>query len=314
VGEVSSRTSDANCASISVSAGASRTQPRPARRQDSRVRKERTWQLLGIDGTRRELCIVKRALQRGIMRPRQPFSSEGECSMPLGIAIMPQSVSEVFEPLKGELVHLHERWALFRRVFGLDEARIDLLNRYSPIFFGYAQWAMYLDVILALCRYTDPEGEVTKKGFDRRKCTLDRLVNAVTADDAAFGSALATNEWAAVKNCRDRDFKEIRDERIAHNDFTTMMARFNGNPVGWPSREQVGHFLTLCTDLMGRVQLHYVRCPFVFDFNAYDGERSADKLVNVLVEFAKRHEADVAAGKAMWMIRPPKDWLNPRGE
>jgi hypothetical protein len=31
----------------------------------------------------------------------------------------------------------------------------------------------------------------------------------VTADDAAFGRALATNEWAAVKAYRDAEFEEI---------------------------------------------------------------------------------------------------------
>jgi hypothetical protein len=76
--------------------------------------------------------------------------------MSSGTGAMPQAVSDVFDPLRNELVGIHERWALYRQVFGLDEGRIELLNRVAGIFFGYTQWAMYLDVVLALCRYTDP--------------------------------------------------------------------------------------------------------------------------------------------------------------
>src|SRR5262249_45192283 len=137
-----------------------------------------------------------------------------------------------------------------------DEDRIDLLNRVSHVFFGCTQWSMYLDVILASCRNTDPPGDVTKKA-DRRNLTLERLVNVVTADDAAFGSELAKNEWAAVKTCRDTGFEEIRSKRIAYNDLMKMTARHSGQPIGWPSREQVGHFLTLCTGLLDKVHQHY---------------------------------------------------------
>jgi hypothetical protein len=41
---------------------------------------------------------------------------------------MPASVFEVFEQLRDELVGIHARWALHRRMFGFDEGRIDLLN------------------------------------------------------------------------------------------------------------------------------------------------------------------------------------------
>ena len=73
---------------------------------------------------------------------------------------MPQAAAEVFEWLQGELIGIHERWALYRRVFDYEESRIELLNRIADTFFGYTQLAMYLDVILALCRYTDPPGNV----------------------------------------------------------------------------------------------------------------------------------------------------------
>ena len=221
---------------------------------------------------------------------------------------MPSAVTEVFEPLRNELIRIHERWALYRLVFGQSEERVDLLKRINEIFFGHTQWSMYLDVILALCRYTDPQGEVTKKGEDRRNCTLECLVETVKDDDNTFGGALEANEWAAVENCRDNDFEDIRSKRIAHNDFTKVTARSNGQPVGWPSREQVMEFLKLCTDLMDAVQQHYLGRPLAFDAGAHDAKRSADNLFKVLTEYAEFHDDQVRSGKRGWSIRPPKDW------
>jgi hypothetical protein len=222
---------------------------------------------------------------------------------------MPQAVSEVFDPLRNEFVGLHQLWALFRTLFGHSEARIDLLNRVSSAFFGYTQVSMYLDIILALCRHTDPAGNVTKKGDDRRNLTLERLVNVVTADDAAFGRALATNEWAAVKAYRDAEFEEIRSKRIAHNDFTKMTARHSGQPIGWPSHEKVGRFLDLCIALMDKVQQHYIGSPFPFDLNASDGQKGGEVLIRVLGEYAKWHDAGMEDGSRLqWGIAPPKDY------
>jgi hypothetical protein len=236
-------------------------------------------------------------------------SNEGTRRMSTGTGAMPIAVSQVFEPLSNELVGLHERWALYRGAFGLEEARIDLLNRVAGVFFGYTQWAMYLDVILSLCRLTDP-AESSKKIGHRPNLTMDRLVNEVTADDLAFGGTLTAREWDAVKQWRDLYFEEIRSKRIAHNDLNKMTARFTGQPVGWPSREQVEQFLALCTSLMATVHQHYIGCPLMFDAFATDGRRSADSLLKVLAEFADRHDAEVMAGRRTWAISTPKGFYD----
>jgi hypothetical protein len=169
---------------------------------------------------------------------------------------------------------------------------------------------MYLEIILALCRYTDP-AESSKKIGHKPNTTLQRLVNAVKTENAAFGEGLEMGEWDAVKQWRVAHFEEIRSKRIAHNDVAAMAARFGGPGIDWPSREQVERLLTLCTDLMDKVQKHYIGCTFVFNFNAQDAERSGDKLVEVLTEFVKRHDAEVLAGQRAWSIRPPKGFFNP---
>jgi hypothetical protein len=135
------------------------------------------------------------------------------------------------------------------------------------------------------------------------------LVNVVTADDASFGSSLETGEWDAVKQCRDTHFEFIRSKRIAHNDLANMLALFIGQPIGWPSRQQVERYLTLCTDLMDKVHQHYIGCPFAFHGTAFDAVRSGDALINVLAEFAERHDAEVMAGKRAWAIRPPEGFF-----
>ena len=55
---------------------------------------------------------------------------------------MPPAVLEVFEPLKNELVRLHECWALFREMFGKNEWRVTSTRIYGN-YEGYKSVATY---------------------------------------------------------------------------------------------------------------------------------------------------------------------------
>jgi hypothetical protein len=42
-----------------------------------------------------------------------------------------------------------------------------------------------------------------------------------------------------------------------------------------------------------------------------NAERSADKLVTVLEEYAVHHDAEVMAGERTWLIQPPVGFYSP---
>jgi hypothetical protein len=225
---------------------------------------------------------------------------------------MPPAIAEVFDPLKAELVALHDLWALYRQVFAHSEARIQLLQRVANFFFGATQWALYHEVILALCRFTDP-AESSKKPGHRPNLTLERLVDEVTKDDSTFGNQLRSNELDAVTKWRDAHFETVRSKRIAHNDLSTMQLRWGGTPgPDWPSREQIGQLLCFAADLMNAVEQNYTDGPTAYAllddgvyaphdrFPGHDGET----LVRVLEEFAQRHDAELNAGLRTRVIAP----------
>ena len=72
------------------------------------------------------------------------------------VAAMPTPLGEIHYALHNEVAWLHLKWKDFRALFGRDQETIDLLNAAAPAFFHALQRMMWEDVLLHLCRLTDP--------------------------------------------------------------------------------------------------------------------------------------------------------------
>ena len=125
---------------------------------------------------------------------------------------MPPTVADVFGPLDEELLDIHVKRSLFTQLFGTDDARVALLNRFAPTFFAYVQLIFFDDLVLSLFRVTDPSMMGGKKNL-----TFDRLAAVVVADDLTFGASVTAKV---------RHFEVLlgahadwRNKRIAHNDL-----------------------------------------------------------------------------------------------
>src|SRR5437879_4300451 len=55
-----------------------------------------------------------------------------------------------------ELVHLHDTWEQYRKLYGHSEDRVKLLNTSARSFFALLQRLLVRDVILSVSRLTDP--------------------------------------------------------------------------------------------------------------------------------------------------------------
>jgi hypothetical protein len=69
---------------------------------------------------------------------------------------MGPNLGPAFYRLWNDCAWLHLKWREYRSVFGTTEERIDLLNAAARGFFGVAQDVLWQDVILHICRFTDP--------------------------------------------------------------------------------------------------------------------------------------------------------------
>jgi AbiU2 len=72
------------------------------------------------------------------------------------VSLMGQRAGEMFAELMQDAARLHQKWNEFVRLFAINEAQIETLNRAAPGFFYLVQDAWWDGLILHIFRMTDP--------------------------------------------------------------------------------------------------------------------------------------------------------------
>lgn len=117
---------------------------------------------------------------------------------------MPDSLGELYYALHGEVAWLHLKWKGFRTLFDDTSQTVDLLNEAAPDFFGNLQRMMWEDVLLHLCRLTDPV-----KSAGKETLTVLRIGSLIS--DAQLKRAVVTAaEDARSKTEFARDWRNRR--------------------------------------------------------------------------------------------------------
>lgn len=163
---------------------------------------------------------------------------------------MPSALAEVFRPLQRELVNIHIKWRLFRQLFGTDQGRIELLNRFAGGLFGVVQEVMYDDLVLALFRIADP-----RKTGRHENLSLDQLADTAGQFDTGLGARLQAS--SAAVDAHLAPHSDWRDKLVAHNDLATAQARILGAAVTGPSRRTIEGALADAREALNLVQAHY---------------------------------------------------------
>src|SRR5215469_5660038 len=91
-------------------------------------------------------------------------------------------------------VHLRSVWRHYEILFEEGELRRTMLHRIAPIFFGDLNQVLIEQLVLQICKLTDPETSLGRKNL-----TIDYLVN-----NGDFSAAPA--EIGKVQALRDRIF------------------------------------------------------------------------------------------------------------
>jgi hypothetical protein len=164
---------------------------------------------------------------------------------------MPPDVTEVFEPLKNELIFIHAKWGLYRQLFATNPDRVDLLNRCASELFGIFQEVLYDDVLMALFRLTE-----AAQTCGRDNCTLRRLLDIVRNTRPALAANLEAR-LASPRATLDK-YSDWRNKRIGHNDLRAMYARLAGNSrLQGPSREEMEGVLRAVRGVLNGVQVDF---------------------------------------------------------
>lgn len=220
--------------------------------------------------------------------------------------MMPTAIDEVFQPLCQEVLDIHLAWRLYRQAFANSEEIVILLNSYAGVWFGYAQVAMYDDIVVSLFRLLDPANQ----GNGRNNLTLARLADVVKADNQIALAALIRSARNHVENLL-QPFADWRNKRVAHNDLSRMQAVWQGNPTTLgPSRQIIEESLAGVRASMDSVDRHYQNNTTAYAEICFPLGQDGEELIKHLKRYTQYLEEDRAGAptpglRRNWPFVPP---------
>jgi hypothetical protein len=169
---------------------------------------------------------------------------------------MPPPLGEIHHWLHDELAWLHLKWYDYRRLFAGTQERFDLLNKAAPDFFGKLQGMLWENVLLHLCRITDPP-----KTMKHDNLTIMRIPDAIPDPAiAAFVKQLVDD--AAQKTQFARDW---RNRRMAHQELPPLQGQV-AKPLAPGSRQNVEDALAAVRKAMNDIEQRYLKAVVRYDF------------------------------------------------
>jgi predicted ribosome quality control (RQC) complex YloA/Tae2 family protein len=136
---------------------------------------------------------------------------------------MPSNIKEIYEKLKEEIIWLHGRWTLFTQLFAKSDKRINLLNECASSFFHAIEGVRVGDVMLSLCKITDPANTRTRAGnFDNM--SLKQLQQRLEAEEPQLTHRLQNLLNKLDDKCK--DFREWRNKSLAHSGLATASGAY----------------------------------------------------------------------------------------
>lgn len=195
---------------------------------------------------------------------------------------MPAPLGKLHYDLWNEVVWLHAKWGQFRQLFGATPERVDLLNRTAPVFFYFLQDVMFEDVLLHICRLTDPPE--TGRGH-RQNLTLLRLETVIEVPQLRTEVAALLQDVSA----RSAFARDWRNRHIAHRDLPTARG-LHPQPLAPASRQHVEDALGAIRAVMNRAQSYYQDSEVAYD--AFQEPGDAESLLYYLERGVKAEDEE----------------------
>jgi len=171
---------------------------------------------------------------------------------------LPPAVGEIFEPLRNEITYLHGNWHVYQQVFHDPDS--DEAIKVTPQGFAMIRYTMRHEIIMCLCRVTDPKTTQRTK----ENLTIAQL-HHVVAQNCADSAFLAELSDLGVKiDAERKPFNDIRNRTLAHLDLLTFL-NDPSKPlpkIDWASAQRC---IEMLAQFMNMVLGHYttIHCDFV---------------------------------------------------
>ena len=158
------------------------------------------------------------------------------------IAAMGSPLGGIYHSLSDEVSWLYLKWNDFRELFA-DRETVDLLNSAASAYFHELQRQTWEDVLLHLCRVTDPPLSAGKPTL-----TIRRLPDLVSDEMLRVELQLLVND-AVQKTMFARDW---RNRRLAHKELD------RSQPLASASRKHVEDALAAIRMVLNRLEQTYL--------------------------------------------------------
>lgn len=148
----------------------------------------------------------------------------------------------VFHVLWNDRAWLVVKWQEYREMFGSSAEQVELLNS-AGLFFQIVQDTLWQDILLHLCRMTDPP-----KSMGRENLTLRSLPDLIS-DPAVRAEMAPLVEQASKATEFARDW---RNRHIGHRDLALAL-KSGVQPLASASEEQVSAALSAIHEVLNRI-------------------------------------------------------------
>lgn len=135
-----------------------------------------------------------------------------------------KTLASIFEALDMEITGLHIRLKMYRQLFDRGSSRIELLNDSASNFFVDLHRILVDDIILAICRITDPA-----QTSGRSNMTLEQLETVARSEGELALTSKLRATLVTIHALR-KPFLQHRYRRVAHRDMQRFLAP-KANPL-----------------------------------------------------------------------------------
>ncbi len=185
---------------------------------------------------------------------------------------MPESIKDIFDELKNQVIGVHTKWVNYRQLFGASDTRLKLLDKCAHAFFLIIHNALIVDVLMSLSKFTDPAG----KG-ERKTLSFEQLQKQVKKNgDRELASKLS--EILGKLKETSEEIQSYRNKRLAHLDLKIAMKRAKLDKISVKMIEEV---LALAGEYMNAIEGHYYQTEVLYEFGI-SSYGDGDALVAIL--------------------------------
>jgi hypothetical protein len=155
---------------------------------------------------------------------------------------LPESFRPLFKEISQYLVNLNYKWRFYHELF-LDKDNSQILTHTANMFFIAVEQSLRYDIILAICRLSDPE-----KSMNHVNLSLATLITHVETKNEV-------NELFEEFKSASKPFRTPRNKLITHNDLEVITEK----SILIPSldNEKVDKVLTSSEKILNLIAQHY---------------------------------------------------------